>query len=394
MPDAVRVTLRHKADGTPYATIDFGRNVVTGKRNRRYREFPGMSDEQAQAAAQEWAAGESSGGTSMALGDQLLRYVAYREAEGASEGTIRAYRDRYATRYVAPIARVRVDEVTPVMLDDLFLKLLDEGPTGCGGLSLSTMDTFRGFLHGAFRSFQQKGLIGGNPVMGTMRMRPESHEGIALDEESLRLVQGWIAQEMAKEPDTTSGIMRRNAAFGMHLALNTGMRVGEVCALRRKDVRSLQRTVSINGNVVEGKGGAKRQNKTKGHRTRNIILAAPVMESVREHERWQETYLSSHTGQTPIVTADGEWMHPSYLSGQFRRMVRDTGIDPAYTFHNLRHTHATWLLQSGVDFRTVQERLGHANPSTTLAIYAHVMPGRDAMAADTFQQALSEVTAQ
>ena len=57
MPDSQRVTLRHKADGTPYATIDFGRNRVTGKRDRRYREFPGMTDEQAKAAAEQWASG-------------------------------------------------------------------------------------------------------------------------------------------------------------------------------------------------------------------------------------------------------------------------------------------------------------------------------------------------
>ena len=390
MPDSRRVTLRHKADGTPYATIDFGRNRVTGKRDRRYREFPGMTDEQAQAAAEQWASGEWSGGTSMALGDQLLRYVDYQAAK-LSEGTIRAYRDRYATRYVAPIARVRVDEVTPVMLDDLFVQLLEQGPTGRRGLAPSTVATFQGFLSGAFHSFARKGLIVGNPMDGATRLKQDSHEGTALDEESLRLVQRWIARELAVEPLGTNGIKRRNAVFGMYLALNSGMRVGEVCALRRCDVRSLQSTVSINGNVVAGNGGTKRQNKTKGHRTRNIILAKPVMDALRAHLRWQESYLVSHNGQTPICTSDGLYMRPSYLSGQFARMVRETGIDPAYTFHKLRHTHATWLLQSGVDFRTVQERLGHANPSTTLSIYAHVMPGRDAAAADTFQRALSEV---
>lgn len=385
------VPLRHKKDGTPYVQLDFGRNRVTGKRDRRYKEFPGMDDAQAQEAADEWAGREYRGGMSMRLGDQLLRYVEYREAEGRSEGTIRAYRDRYATRYVAPIAKIRVGEITAGDLDDLFLMLLSDGPAGGGGLSLSTMHTFRSFLQGAFREFAAKGLIDHNPVLETMKMSPETREGIALDEEALRAVDAWITAELAKEPETSLGIMRRNAAFAMYLALNTGMRVGEVSALRRQDARLLARTITISGNVVEGKSGAKRQNKTKGHRTRNIAIADPVVDGLRDHERWQESYLSSHTGRTPICTVDGKFMRPSYISRQFRTMQRETGIEDAYTFHNLRHTHATWLLQSGADFRTVQERLGHANPSTTLAIYAHVMPGRDAAAAETFQRALNEV---
>lgn len=391
MTDEQRVLLRHKADGTPYVRIDFGRNVVTGRRDRRYREFPGMSDDEAQKAAEEWARGERSGGTSMELRDQLLRYVDYKQASGFSERTVVTYRN-FANRYVAPIAKVRVDEVTPSMLDDLFVSLLESGPTGKSGLARSSVRTFKSFLQGAFVSFRQKGLVASNPVHATMVIRPDGSEGIALDEESLKLVKRWIDAELQKTPEDATGISQRNAAFGMYLALNTGMRVGEVCALRRCDVRTIQRTVSINGTVVDGNGhGARRQNKTKGKKTRNITLSDAVVAAVREHERWQESYLSSHKPQTPICTADGEYMRPDYMSGQFKRMARACGIDQAYSFHNLRHTHATWLLQSGVDFRTVQERLGHASPSTTLAFYAHVMPGRDSYAADTFQQVLGEV---
>ena len=57
------------------------------------------------------------------------------------------------------------------------------------------------------------------------------------------------------------------------------------------------------------------------------------------------------------------------------------------TFHSLRHTHASWCLAHGVDLKTLSERLGHADEATTLRIYAHVMPGRDAAAARAFEEA-------
>ena len=65
--------------------------------------------------------------------------------------------------------------------------------------------------------------------------------------------------------------------------------------------------------------------------------------------------------------------------------MRDAlGIDPCTSFHSLRHTHATWLLIAGVDPKTVSERLGHGSVATTLRLYAHVLPGRDAQAAEGF----------
>ena len=64
-----------------------------------------------------------------------------------------------------------------------------------------------------------------------------------------------------------------------------------------------------------------------------------------------------------------------------------------FTFHDWRHTHATWLLTHGVDLKTVSERLGHADEATTLRIYAHVLPGRDAYAASIFEQAAAQATA-
>jgi len=58
------------------------------------------------------------------------------------------------------------------------------------------------------------------------------------------------------------------------------------------------------------------------------------------------------------------------------------------TFHGLRHTHITHLLRSGVPVHVVSARAGHANPTVTLNIYAHLLPGQQEQAANVFDVTL------
>jgi integrase len=67
----------------------------------------------------------------------------------------------------------------------------------------------------------------------------------------------------------------------------------------------------------------------------------------------------------------------------FQRSIRRAGV-PAIRFHDLRHTHATLLLKEGQPVKVVSERLGHASPAFTMAVYQHVIPGMQAVAARAF----------
>ena len=84
---------------------------------------------------------------------------------------------------------------------------------------------------------------------------------------------------------------------------------------------------------------------------------------------------------------EGNFMRPTTVSRGFTAICKRIGLPETVTFHVLRHTHATWCLANGVDIKTLSERLGHKDPATTMRIYSHVMPGRDAAAADTFERA-------
>ena len=186
--------------------------------------------------------------------------------------------------------------------------------------------------------------------------------------------------------------MRRNCAMAAYLALWTGMRCGEVCALARPDVRLAARTALVRATMVETPSGLVRQPKTKGKRSRSVSLYGETAERVRAHLDWQAAYLPKGLDARRLgvcCDADGGFLRPSAVSAWFSGLRDELGLQRGTSFHTLRHTHATWLLLQGVDPKTVMERLGHAKVTTTLELYGHVLPGRDAAAAQAFAEAAS-----
>ena len=80
-------------------------------------------------------------------------------------------------------------------------------------------------------------------------------------------------------------------------------------------------------------------------------------------------------------------MNPRHFTKAFSREVVAAKISHV-TFHGLRHTHITHLLRSGVPVHVVSERAGHASPTVTLNIYAHLLPGQQEQAANVFDVTL------
>jgi integrase len=90
-----------------------------------------------------------------------------------------------------------------------------------------------------------------------------------------------------------------------------------------------------------------------------------------------------------LVFADplGQPWNPGSISNAFDRLARDVKVSTT-RLHDVRHSAATWLLQSGVDVRTVAAVLGHSSPVTTLNTYAHVMPGAEVKAVEAIADRL------
>jgi integrase len=88
-----------------------------------------------------------------------------------------------------------------------------------------------------------------------------------------------------------------------------------------------------------------------------------------------------------VTLPDGTAMQPTYMTHQWVKLIRVSGL-PVHRLHDLRHTHATHLLSSGIHPKVASERLGHSKVGITLDLYSHVMPGMQEDAAARVDAAL------
>lgn len=181
------------------------------------------------------------------------------------------------------------------------------------------------------------------------------------------------------------------------LALGTGARRGELLALRWEDVSIPevgQPTLTLRRAFVEpkGKGGRIIEKATKTDHVRNIPLGALAVDALhvqwalQAQERAAEGSRYSDTGHVFQHDLGGP-VAPDLATKAFARMRKRAKVKA--TLHDLRHTAASWMLGSGVDVTSVARILGHTTPSTTLGIYAHVMPASGSQAIATIDERLS-----
>jgi integrase len=110
---------------------------------------------------------------------------------------------------------------------------------------------------------------------------------------------------------------------------------------------------------------------------------------LKAHRRERGALVLAYARDDALVFGnhEGRVRHPERLSRLFSETVAraqcEVGKDvlPVVTLHGLRHTHATHLLAQGEQVKVVSERLGHASPTVTLTVYAHVLPGSQRQAA-------------
>jgi integrase len=178
------------------------------------------------------------------------------------------------------------------------------------------------------------------------------------------------------------------------LALFTGMRLGEILALKERRVDLDRGVVEVREALEETKAHGIRFKaaKTKAGR-RGITLPDIALDALRTHRReLLETRMKLGLGKLTdddllFANLEGKPLRPSAISSDWGELAGAVGM-PEVTFHALRHTHASQLIAQGVDIVTISKRLGHAKPSVTLAIYAHMFTSDDRKAAAAINAAL------
>jgi integrase len=175
-------------------------------------------------------------------------------------------------------------------------------------------------------------------------------------------------------------------------AISTGLRRGEVIALRWSDLDLAKGILQVSRSVEEIDGTFRFKAPKTDTSNRTIKMPPRLVEELGRHRKEQSEMrlrlgLGKDLADLVFTSPDGAMLYPNYLTECFALEVRRAGLKPV-RFHSLRHSHLTLLLNSGVPVHAVAARAGHAKASTTLDTYSHLIGGEDDRAAGAIEKAL------
>jgi integrase len=366
----LRVYAGRRASGTP---IQITKTVHAGDGR------PGSGARTADRALAKMVAELDSGNRAtgaMTVNQLLDQWLEHCAAVGRSPTTVRKYH-YIADRIVRPeLGRLRLTKLGPRDLDRLYAKLTAKGNAP------ATVRRVHALIGAALHQAERWELVDRNVAR---RAQPPEVRTKRVVAPSVQEVKRVLA--VAEQADPTLAVM-------LTLAATSGARRGELCALRWSDLDWGLATLTIGHSVYEVQGGGWAEKDTKTHQERSIGL-----------DEFTVTVLTAHRGRVEALAADlglevlpdgflfsrspvgAEPILPSVVTRFTSKVSKRASVDTY--LHALRHFSATHAIASGFDPVTVGSRLGHADPSITLRVYAHALERRDRDLANALGKALA-----
>ena len=158
--------------------------------------------------------------------------------------------------------------------------------------------------------------------------------------------------------------------FCMYLCLYTGLRIGEVCALKKEDIDLDKGFIFVSKTIIR----IKNLNKDSIMKTKIILSDAKTNNSTRIIPLPKKiiSILKSYNlkNNSFLLTGTDKYMDPRVYHNKFKKVLKEINIDN-YKFHVLRHTFASNCIKKGFDPKTLSEILGHSDIRLTLSLYVH-----------------------
>jgi integrase len=365
--------IRERSPGHWAIVIDV-RDPQTGKRKRRWHSFAGTKRGAQVECARlltELKAGTAIDPSRMTLAAFLERWIEHMQGQVSPRS-----HERYAElcrKNLAPLlGGLTLTKLQPAHIAAAYSKALASGRRdGQGGLSAHTVTHMHRVLREALQQAVQWQMLARNPADAVRPPKVERKQVSVLDAAA------------------TAELIEAARSYSMFvpilLAVCTGMRRGEIAALRWRNVDLAGGQLSVGASIEQTRAGC-REKQPKSGKGRTIVLPAMLIEELRKHRLEQaQALLSIGIRVTPdhhvVMQPDGMARTPNGLTAGYRIFLKARGLKRV-RLHDLRHTHATHLLAAGIHPKVASERLGHSKVGITLDLYSHVLPGMQGEAAD------------
>lgn len=378
--------IRERGKGSWEIAIDIGKDPSTGKRRQHFETVRGGKAVAQKRLHEVLLSVEQDNyikpdrlTVAQFLESWLVDYVRTNTAPRTAE----RYQEIVKIHLIPALGSLSVLALRPEHIQRHYTKALESGRRdGRGGLSALTVHKHHRILYEALKYGVRHGILVRNVAEAVDPPQGKSKRLTILGPNEVQLI-----LEAARE--TPYYTIFFTLAY-------TGLRRGELLGLRWCDVDLEMSTLSVSQTLQQLRGGEYIFREPKSKRSRRQIALSPSLAIMLwEHQLKQESawgMLGESLSPTALVFShtDGKPFRPNTVTRAFQAIAKSVGLKGA-RLHDLRHAHATIMLQQGVHPKIVQERLGHSSVATTLDIYSHVLPGLQEAAARQFEEGLQGV---
>lgn len=358
------------ADGPP--------NPATGKRNQITRR--GKTKKEAMNRVNDAIYALQKDGIDQRIGRNMTfdtladEWIATYALTGVKRGTIRIREKeiKILNRFIAKTPISNISHST-------YQKIINEIAPDYARTTVQGVNTTAGMI---FRYAVRDKLIKDDPTVGVVI--PKKRKTVE-EIESEPIEQGYL--DKSEITDFLNAVTKHGLDLDIerfYLLAFSGMRSGELCALKWSDIDFRNNTIRITKTLYNENNNMKEYEltppKTDGS-IRTIEIEKSIMELLKSHRKrqlkvtakYREEELSEyHDGNFVFCRVNGYPYIQKNIINRMARLLAFTQIKKSATPHIFRHTHISMMTEAGVDLNTIMERVGHDDMQTTLRIYTHV----------------------
>lgn len=321
----------------------------------------------------------------MLLKDYLKMWISDYVKDEKREGTYRRYKDT-CDLYITPeLGNIKLKELRAIHIDKFIRKLKK------ASINATSVCNYYGVLRAALNRAVKLQMINDNPCKFVDTPKRAKFKANLLTIEEFEKIYNYLDSKKYND-----NIFR----LALDVALETGLRRGEMCGLTWDDVDFENCEIEINKtlSVVNDKYSIGEPKTEESNRT--IPISAALTEKLKKHKKvmslnklqygefYKKVVFENIEYDLIFRHENGEYIKPETFYHRLKRLCKYNNIEKNVRWHDLRHMNATFLLEGGVDLKTVQDRLGHSMLQTTADRYAHVTKKMNRNATDVIAKVI------